>query len=154
MTETAVNDNISLRSRSSSRGRRSRKPIDDNKKEVILPNYIDGRITSGHQKKKLPKPQEVANVPLPYNVFQPIYDWKTENKSFIDVHIQLKLLGIKNNAFHLILLNPLLQGVDPYSEDLTNEQVMMIVQECKLNMFYYLREVVRTRWWFGSIPYG
>ena len=144
MTETAVNDNISLRSRSSSRGRRSRKPIDDNKKEVILPNYIDGRITSGHQKKKLPKPQEVANVPLPYNVFQPIYDWKTENKSFIDVHIQLKLLGIKNNAFHLILLNPLLQGVDPYSEDLTNEQVMMIVQECKLNMFYYLREVVRV----------
>ena len=109
MTETAVNDNISLRSRSSSR-RRSRKPIDDNKKEVILPNYIDGRITSGHQKKKLPKPQEVANVPLPYNVFQPIYDWKTENKSFIDVHIQFTFL---NNHHYLFIRQILRIRVNP-----------------------------------------
>lgn len=79
---------------------------------------------------------------LPYNVFRPIYDFKTKNKSFIEVQQQLESLGITNNAFHLILLNPLLQGVDPHSDNLTSEQVMMIIQECKLNIFYYLREVV------------
>ena len=78
----------------------------------------------------------------PYNVFRPILDFKTKNESFIEVQQQLESLGIKNNAFHLILLNPALQGVDPHSDNLTNEQVVMIVQECKLNIFYYLREVV------------
>ena len=81
--------------------------------------------------------------PLPYNILMPIYDFKTKNKSFIKVHEQLKLLGIKNNAFHLILLNPLLQGVDPHDPNITAQQIMMVIQECKLNMFYYLREVVR-----------
>ena len=89
------------------------------------------------------KPQINNDVPLPYNVTRPIYDFKTKNKSFIEVHLQLRLLGIKNNAFHLILLNPALQGVDPYDENLTPMQIMMIIQECKLNMYYYLREVVR-----------
>lgn len=77
------------------------------------------------------------------NVMRPIYDTKTKNKSFIEVSEQLRLNGVKNHQFHLLLLNPLLQGVDPYSENLTSEQVVMIVQECKLNMYYYLREVVR-----------
>lgn len=79
---------------------------------------------------------------IPYNVMTPIYDFKTTNKSFIEVHEQLKLLGIKNNAFHLILLNPALQGVDPHDPNLTKQQIVMIIQECKLNMYYYLREVV------------
>ena len=72
-----------------------------------------------------------------------IYDYQTPNRSFVKVQQQLGLLGIKNNAFHLILINPALQGVDPYDPNLTPTQVMMIIQECKLNMFYYLREVVR-----------
>ena len=93
------------------------------------------------------KPQQQ----LPYNVLMPIYDFKTKNRSFVQVHIQLKMLGIKNNAFHLILLNPLLQGVDPYDPNLTSQQIMMIIQECKLNMFYYLREVVRIEEQGGSL---
>lgn len=92
-----------------------------------------------------------TNQIQPHNVFRPIYDKKTRNKSFIEVHEQLKMLGIKNNAFHLILLNPLLQGVDPYDPNLTNEQVLMIIQECKLNMFYYLREVVRIEEQGGNL---
>ena len=90
-----------------------------------------------------PKPDQTTTISTPYNVMRPIYDFKTKNKSFIEVHLQLKLLGVKNNAFHLLLLNPALQGVDPYDENLTPMQIMMIIQECKLNMFYYLREVVR-----------
>lgn len=88
-------------------------------------------------------PQAVKEQQIPFRVLRPIYDFKTKNKSFIETHLQLKMLGVKNNAFHLLLLNPLLQGVDPYSPDLTSTQIMMIIQECKLNMYYYLREVVR-----------
>ena len=89
--------------------------------------------------------------PQPYNVFRPIFDTQTKNRSFVEVHEQLKMLGVKNNKFHLILLNPLLQGVDPYDPNLTPEQVMMIVQECKMNMFYYLREVVRIEEQGGNL---
>ena len=76
-------------------------------------------------------------------VIKPIIDTQTKNKSFIKVARQLEILGIKNNNFHLVLLNPLLQGVDPHSDNLTPEQIMMITTECQLNIFYYLREVVR-----------
>ena len=76
-----------------------------------------------------PKPDQTTNISTPYNVMRPIYDFKTKNKSFIEVHLQLKLLGVKNNAFHLLLLNPALQGVDPYDENLTPMQIMMIIVE-------------------------
>lgn len=94
----------------------------------------------------------VQDIPV-YNSYYPgaIYDFHTKNKSFLKVQKQLELIGVKNNAFHLILLNPLLQGVDPYDENLSFEQVMMIIQECKLNMFYYLREVVRIEEDGGNI---
>lgn len=73
----------------------------------------------------------------------PIYDFKTKNKSFLETHEQLKLLGVKNNAYFLLLLNPLLQGVDPYDPNLPPEVALMIIEECSLNIFYFLREVVR-----------
>ena len=94
-----------------------------------------------------PNEQKYANTYFP----NAIYDFQTQNKSFLKVQKQLELNGVKNNSFHLILLNPLLQGVDPYDEFLTPEQVMMIIQECKLNMFYYLREVVRIEEDGGNI---
>ena len=72
-----------------------------------------------------------------------IIDWNTKNKSFLEVHKQLKLLGIKNNAFFLTLLNPDLQGVDPHDPNITPLQAIQVVEECQLNVFYYLREVVR-----------
>lgn len=75
--------------------------------------------------------------------YGPQYDFTTRNTSFIDVHKQLKLLGIKNNAFHLILFNPALIGVDPYDPNITPMQAMMVIQECSINIFYYLREVIR-----------
>lgn len=122
-------------------------------KGVYLPNYNrvtkvnkDPRRINPHRKdfsdnrNQGPK-QYVHTIRAP--LAGPIYDWDTENKSFIDVHKQLKLLGIKNNAFHLILLNPALKGVDPYDPNLSPNQIMMIIQECQLNIFYFLREVVR-----------
>lgn len=78
-----------------------------------------------------------------HRAMMPIYDWKTKNKSFLEVHEQLKMLGIKNNAFFLILLNPLLQGVDPHDPNISKEMALMVLEECSLNIFYFLREVVR-----------
>ena len=122
---------------SSSVRRKLPRNINNPNKRAVVPDYVQGATAPqlSHQ--------ENTNIHIGYNVFNPIYDKKTKNKSFIDVYTQLKLLGIKNCEFHLTLLNPMLQGVDPYDPNLTSQQVMMIVQECKLNIFYYLREVVR-----------
>lgn len=92
--------------------------------------------------------------PNPYNVKKAIIDWDTKNQSFINVHKQLKLLGIKNNAFFLTLLNPELKGVDPYDPNITPLQAIMVVEECKLNIFYFLREVVRIpEQGAGTVPF-
>lgn len=77
------------------------------------------------------------------NVLTPIYDFETPNKSFITVHKQLKALGYKNNAFFLLLIQPALQGVDPHDPNIDKDTANMIITECFLNPFYYLREVVR-----------
>lgn len=42
-------------------------------------------------------------------------------------------------------INPILKGVDPYSPDLTVDQKLAIVQECKVNPAYFLAQVVRER---------
>ena len=87
-------------------------------------------------------------------VMRPIYDDKTKNKSFIEVHEQLKMLGVKNNKFFLLLLNPLLQGVDPHDPNLPPEIALMIIEECSLNIFYFLREVVRIpEQGAGTVPF-
>lgn len=86
---------------------------------------------------------------LPGSVSKPIYpqgllyDHQTANKSFIRVHKQLKKLGIKNNEFFLLLINPRLKNVDPYDPNITPQEAMWVIQECQYNFFYFLREVVR-----------
>ena len=129
-----------------------------NDKKVKIPSYLKGnndpRSARGVVDKTVnssPKKhtdsfvidgKKIGAIKAPIN-WGPIYDFKTKNQSFLDVQKQLKLLGIKNNAFHLILFNPALQGVDPHDPNITPVQAMMVVQECQLNIFYYLREVIR-----------
>ena len=74
---------------------------------------------------------------------RPIYDWKTRNKSFIELHMDLKKLGIKNNKFFLILFDPDLQGVDPFSPILPLQTQVKIMAECIRNPWYFLREICR-----------
>ena len=131
------------------------KPIKTSK-GVYLPNYCrpnrvmsrDPRRAKSNIKNEFTdnrnqSPKDYIKDKFRPPISGPIYDFDTSNKSFIDVHEQLKLLGIKNNAFHLLLLNPALKGVDPYDENLSPQMIMMIIQECQLNIFYFLREVVR-----------
>lgn len=70
--------------------------------------------------------------------------YNTSNKSFLKVAEIYHRMGIENCAFHLTLLDPDLDGVDPFSPDLTLVQKGKIARECKLNFWYWLREVARV----------
>ena len=82
--------------------------------------------------------KEIKTKKMPW-----ILDWKTTNKSFLDLHKDLKRLGIKNNTFFLRLYDKDLQGIDPYSAILPLELQLKIILECIRNPWYYLREVCR-----------
>lgn len=70
-------------------------------------------------------------------------DWTTSNDSFLRLHKLLRDMGVRNNKFFLVLLQPQLKGVDPYSPNLTVDQKKMIAWEAKYNPWYVFRELIR-----------
>lgn len=72
-----------------------------------------------------------------------IVDTQTTNRTFVRMAQLYQSMGIKNHAFPLALLQPELQGVDPHSPNLTYDQKAKIGMECRFNIWYYLREVIR-----------
>jgi hypothetical protein len=68
---------------------------------------------------------------------------ETTNQSFIDMHNYLKAKGIQNNDFFLILFDPGLKGINPYDPNLPQHIKVRIMNECRINYWYFLREVVR-----------
>lgn len=73
-----------------------------------------------------------------------IIDTKTKNVSWLRLASVYRSMGVKNHAFILALVNPQLQGIDPYDPFLTMEQMAMIALECKINPWYFFREVARV----------
>ena len=71
------------------------------------------------------------------------YDVGTSNKSFLQVAKDLKNLGIRNYYFMLEIYDYSLINVDPYADNLTQDQISRIMMECVKNPWYYLREVCR-----------
>lgn len=53
-------------------------------------------------------------------------------------------MGVDNHAFILALVNPRLQGVDPFDTGLPLEVMMAIAYECSINPWYYFREIARA----------
>lgn len=72
-----------------------------------------------------------------------IIDTKTTNESFLRLAAVYDKMGIRNNAFHLSLLQPQLQGVDPFDPELDEETKVAIALECRWNAWYCLREIIR-----------
>lgn len=70
-----------------------------------------------------------------------IADTDTPNRSFVRISLLYRQMGVKNHTFMLALVNPLLRGVDPFSDKLSKVQEGMIAFECKINPWYYFREV-------------
>lgn len=77
-----------------------------------------------------------------------IYDLSTSNRSFVVMSERLKLMGIKNYLFPLSLYDTSLKGVRPHEldeeTDPSGEIRKRVVQECKRNFWYWLREVARV----------
>ena len=67
----------------------------------------------------------------------------TSNISFVKVYKQLKLLGVENNAFFLKLYDERLIDIDPHDKNLTLSEQVLVLNECKKNFYYFLREVLR-----------
>ena len=72
------------------------------------------------------------------------YDYQTSNKSFLEMSKSLKKAGVKNNHFMLTLLNKDLHGVDPYAIKPDSDEAKMVIEECKKNIWYFLREIARV----------
>lgn len=73
-----------------------------------------------------------------------IIDVETKNRSFVRLASVYRSMGVKNHAFLLALVNPALQGVDPFDPNLTPEQALAIGLECKVNPWYFFREIARA----------
>ena len=84
-----------------------------------------------------------------------IYDINTTNISFLrTAHILREKYKVRNNLFMLKLYDESLQGVDPYSPNLTDEQKARIFKECCINMWYFIREVSRIpKEGGGAVPF-
>lgn len=72
-----------------------------------------------------------------------VIHYETKNLTFLRLAEIYYQMGVKNNAFHLSLLDPALKNVDPYDPDLSIQMKGRIIKECKLNPWYVFREVLR-----------
>ena len=72
-----------------------------------------------------------------------IIDTQTSNESFLRLAAIYKKMGVRNHAFLLSLLQPELQGVDPFDENLDLITKQRIATECRWNPWYCLREIIR-----------
>lgn len=67
----------------------------------------------------------------------------TSNHSFLKLHRSLETLGIENNDFFLAIYDKRIASLDPFDENLTPVQQILIMNECKNNFWYFARECVR-----------
>lgn len=70
-------------------------------------------------------------------------DFDTKNESFLRLVSLYGEMGVKNRYFPLALINPDLKGVDPHCGILSDATKYAIGMECRWNVWYFLREVVR-----------
>lgn len=73
-----------------------------------------------------------------------IADIHSRNTSWVIQAVKYRDMGIKNWDFCLALLNPQLQGVDPFDPYLPSEYRSLIILECWANPWYFLREIQRV----------
>ena len=71
-----------------------------------------------------------------------VYHFNTKNLSAIRFAKLLKEMGIENNKFVLALTQPELADIDPFSKNLSLELKQRVAYEIKINIWYYLREII------------
>ena len=73
-----------------------------------------------------------------------IADFDTKNRSFVKLAALYKAMGVHNHTFMLALHDSTLKGIDPFSPILSGETIRRITIECKLNPWYFFREIARV----------
>ncbi len=71
-------------------------------------------------------------------------NYETKNESYLKLAGTYYAMGIKNYAFMLALHDQSLKDVDPYSPFLTELEMVKIAIECKINPWYYFREIAKV----------
>ena len=77
-----------------------------------------------------------------YPTAKPNYD--TKNESYLKLAGTYYAMGVKNYAFMLALHDQSLKDVDPFSPFLTELEMVKIGIECKINPWYYFREIAKV----------
>lgn len=119
--------------------------IDDDANRVNSHSRTDDETLMAHWDEDSLYSIRTARFLKDFARYRCIADTETKNHSFLRTAEIFKKQGIKNYFFCLQLNNPMLKGVDPYAEDLTNEQIMWIMEEARTNFWYFLREVCKVR---------
>ena len=70
----------------------------------------------------------------------------TINKDFVDTALELKRRGNKNWYFMLEIKNPEVADIDPFKIKLTKREILLFVEECKQNIWWFMRIVARQKY--------
>ena len=81
------------------------------------------------------------------------YDFGTKNESFLITATELKQLGIKNYYFMLIIYDPRVADIDPFNPKITAQEINLLMMECKRNLWFFARTMVRMRTASGIVPF-
>jgi len=79
-----------------------------------------------------------------------IINTETTNTTFVRLSSLYKEMGIKNHAFILALYDRNLVGVDPFDPDIPLSMQLRVTAECKLNPWFFFREILRAPAQVGS----
>lgn len=79
-------------------------------------------------------------------------NFETDNDSFLLLAKTYKSMGVKNYYFHLALIDQTLKTVNPFADNLTIEQMARIGEECRINPWYFFREILRIKPQSGMEP--
>lgn len=73
-----------------------------------------------------------------------IADVNTKNTTWLEMAKVYHHMGIKNHMFPLALHDASLINVDPFDPDISLENQFRVAMECKVNPWYYFREIARV----------
>lgn len=103
----------------------------------------DIKNDEGHMSNELSSTIPLCKTTTAKSKDKKMYHWNTRNKSFIELHNDLKKLGVKNNKFFLAIYDKELMDFDPFGLVVPLEMQIRVVRECIRNPWYFLREICR-----------
>lgn len=68
----------------------------------------------------------------------------TNNSSWLELAKFYNYIGIKNHMFLLSLIDKSLANIDPFDPNISEENQLRVALECKLNPWYYFREIAKV----------